>query len=132
MKLLVHQGSHSPIATFGGVDELLTWLEEAADSGWLILQFLPAAAIDGRIFDARTLVQIDASGTWQPSGALSRVALRYAYITPVSQAILPAARALEQAFPETSFLPQLAELSLTAAQLAAGALGSLGEVSVDI
>lgn len=130
-RVLVHHGTQSPIATFGGVDELLTWLEEVADSGWLIQQFIPAAAIDGRIFDVRILVQKDAAGTWQPSGALSRVALRYSYITNVSQAILPAARALEQAFPETSFLPQLEELSLKAAQLAEGALGSLGEVSVD-
>ena len=63
----------------------------------------------------RILVQKDAAGTWQHSCALSRVALRYSSISNVSPASPPSARALEQAFPEPSFLPQLDELSLNAA-----------------
>ena len=128
---VAHLGTISPIASFSSTEKLLAWLDDIAGDSWLLQEFIPLARLDGRAFDVRILVQKDGTGTWQATGALSRTALRYSYVTNLSHAILPAADVLRQAFPNRSLLPELEALSLAAAEAAEQAFGSLGEISVD-
>jgi len=130
-RIFLHHGTKSPVTSFPSAADLSVWLEENAGEDFLVQQFVPLAEVDGRIFDVRILVQKDQTGTWQASGALSRLALSYSYVTNVSHAILPAAKVLKEAFPGRSLLPKLEAISLTAASLTEQALGSLGEISVD-
>lgn len=130
-QLLVHHGTKSPIASFPSQGQLLAWFAEFANEGWLIQQYIPLAQVEGRMFDVRILVQKDDIGLWQVSGAISRIALRYSYVTNLSQAIVPAEELLPRAFPELNILPKLEDAAKTAACRAEQVLGSLGEVSVD-
>lgn len=127
----LHYGAKSPVIHFSSAENLIAHLGDLIDKDFIMQQYIPLASVQGRVFDLRFLVQKSASGSWAISGMLSRVALHYSYITNLSQAIVPPEDYLRQAFPKSDFLPQLTELSITAARAAEASLGSLGELSVD-
>ena len=127
----LHYGTKSPIASFSSKEDLLSRLEPMVNKGFLLQRYIPLASVDGRAFDLRFLVQKNRKGVWQVSGMLSRLALRYSYITNVSQAIVRVEETLTKAFPQKHLVPQLQELSIKGAQIAEESLGSLGELSVD-
>lgn len=130
----LHYGTKSPIAHFYSSKDLLAKLESMISQGFLVQQYIPLASVDGRVFDLRFLVQKDRMGLWGVSAMLSRLALRYSYITNLSWAILPVEDTLKQAFSELDldFLPMLKGLAIKAAQTVEASLGSLGELSVDL
>lgn len=130
-KYVLHHSSKYPIATFQSKKELLNKLESVLSSKFLIQQFIPLATLQDRVFDLRCLVQKDGQGVWRVSGRLSRRALRYSYITNLSQAITNVESVLEQVFPDSPLLPTMDQLSIKGAQIAEQSLGSLGELSVD-
>lgn len=127
----IHHGSNYPIATIKTGKELLAKLDPILVRPFLIQQFVPLARLDGRVFDLRFLVQKESQGLWKVSGRLSRQALRYSYITNLSQAITPVEGVLETTFPGSNFLATLDTISIKGAQIAEQSLGSLGELSVD-
>ncbi len=127
----LHHGTKSAIAHFFSLEDLLANLESVIDKDFLIQEFLPLASVDGRVFDVRFLVQKNGKGEWQVTGMLSRLALRYSYVTNLSQAILPVEEVLGKLLPNLDIVTKLTEISITAAQMVEGSLGSLGELSVD-
>lgn len=127
----LHQGTKSPIASFRSGAELLAYLEALDLKDCLIQKFIPLAEVGGRIFDVRLLVQKGEKGRWAVTGSISRLALRYSYITNLSHSLAPARETLKGAFPGEDFLPELEKISLQAAPLVEEHLGSLGEISVD-
>lgn len=127
----LHHGTNSPVATFGSWENFLAGIKPFTEKRLLLQQFIPLASIGGRIFDLRLLLQKDGRGIWQVSGALTRYALRYSYITNLSQAIVSAEEALQEAFPAQEILPKLEQISIKVAQAVESSLGSLGEISVD-
>ncbi len=124
-------GTKSPIASFYSAEDLLSKMESLVTTEFLVQQYIPLASIDGRFFDLRFLVQKNRVGVWEVSGMLSRLALRYSYITNISQAIVPAEEVLAAAFPHKDLISTLSELSIKGARIAEESLGSLGELSVD-
>ncbi|MCK9524746.1 MAG: YheC/YheD family protein [Limnochordia bacterium] len=129
--VFLHQGTLSPVASFSTNEELLRHLEPLIGPDFLVQRYIPLALIDGRAFDLRFLLQKDGSGQWNVSGVLSRLAMRHSYITNVCQAILPGEDALRMAFTGQNIMPELIDLSIKAARIVEGSLGSLGELSVD-
>jgi glutathione synthase/RimK-type ligase-like ATP-grasp enzyme len=127
----LHYGTKSPIAHFFSLDDLLTRVGELVDQDFLVQEFLPLASVDGRVFDIRLLVQKNGRGQWQVTGMLSRLAMNYSYITNLSQAIAPVRVILGKLLPNFNVMAKLTELSIQAAQITEGSLGSLGEISVD-
>ncbi|HHY09381.1 MAG TPA: YheC/YheD family protein [Firmicutes bacterium] len=125
-------GSRYPKFSFASAAELEHKAASLLAGSFLIQQFIPFAAVERRIFDTRFLVQKDGTGTWRTAGALSRKAVSYSYITNVSKRVTAAAAVLEKAFPNRPLLKKLQAISLAAAQSLEAALGSLGEISVDL
>lgn len=127
----LHQGTLSPVASFESEQELLDHLEPRIGPDFLVQQFIPLASIDGRIFDVRLLLQKNHQSEWEVSGALSRLALRHSYVTNACHSILFGEEALRMAFPQRDRIHELRKISIKAASIVEGALGSLGELSVD-
>lgn len=126
-----HQGTKSPVASFHSWQNLLEGISPHVTNSFLLQQFVTLSAVNGRVFDLRILLQKDGQGVWQATGALTRFALRYSYITNLAQAIEPASETLERVFPGQRLMTKLEEISIQAAQLVEQSLGSLGEISVD-
>jgi glutathione synthase/RimK-type ligase-like ATP-grasp enzyme len=129
--LHLHQGTFSPVASFHSSEELLEHLKPILSPDFLVQEYIPLASIDGRAFDLRILLQKNETGEWEVPGVLSRLSMRHSYITNLCQSILLGEDALGSAFPRQNIMPELMEISIKAARIVEGSLGSLGELSVD-
>ncbi|NMB00743.1 MAG: YheC/YheD family protein [Firmicutes bacterium] len=127
----LHQGTKSPVASFHSWHNLLAGLEVLTKKDFLLQKFIPLATFDGRIFDVRLLLQKDGQGDWQVSGALTRLALRYSYVTNICHAIVSAQDTLKKVFPADDIMSELERISIEAARSLEEPFGSLGELSVD-
>lgn len=127
----LHHGSKYPVASYSNLQDLNKQLSQHLSTDYLIQQFIPFSTLDGRVFDVRALVQKGATGTWEVTGLISRIALKYSYVTNISVQVIPGEEALLKAFPNLDLLAPLVKASIKGAQIVEQSLGSLGEISVD-
>lgn len=129
----IYRNTKYPVFTYRTKEEFFSRLEKIADSSFLMQQYLPLSRVEGRTFDLRFLVQKNGEGHWVISGVLSRLALKYSYVTNLVHMIIPGETALhESKLGRHVSISELEELSLKTAVVLETAFGSLGELSVDL
>lgn len=129
----LYYSSKHPIIAYERLDELVQRMDGVVDKNFIMQAFIPAATTEGRIFDLRFLVQKNDTGQWQVTASLSRISLKYSYITNLLHRIDPVERTLlDLDIPLIPDLDFLSEICLTCARLLEEPLGSMGELSVDL